>query len=204
MTSTDLDGALRAALSTPMTARQRASLDGRLKERLERRTRRALHVRPRRLVLLLAALLIAAPAVFAVSAALRSTESPNGLAFAAAFQAEIDAAKKVVLLPAGATWPPYLTAADKSASYSAGGGRTWVEFVAFCAWDRSWLAATRSGASEQSQAARDVILTMPTWEFYRGEFATDSFRAGIDTVIAGVRTGDTTPVTQFVSLNCGE
>ena len=45
---------------------------------------------------------------------------------------------------------------------------------------------------------------MPTWEFYRGEFATDSFRAGIDTVIAGVRTGDTTPVTQFVSLNCGE
>lgn len=204
MTSPDLDGALRAALSTAMTARQRASLDCRLKERLERPTRPALHVRRRSLVLLLAALLITAPTVFAVSAALRSTESPNGLASAAAFQGEIDAAKKLVPLPAGATWPSYLTSADKSGSYSAGGGRAWVEFVAFCAWDRSWLVATRSGASEQSQAARHVILTMPTWEFYRGEFATDSFRAGIDTVIAGVRTGDTTPVTQFVSLNCGE
>ncbi|HEX7949314.1 MAG TPA: hypothetical protein VF494_03115, partial [Candidatus Limnocylindrales bacterium] len=161
MTSPDLDGALRAALSTPMTARQRASLDRRLNERLDRRARRAVHIQPRRLVLLLAALLIAAPAVFAVSAALRSTESPNGLASAAAFQAEIDAAKQVVPLPAGATWPPYLTAADKRGSYSAGGGRTWVEFVAFCAWDRSWLAATASGASEQSQAMRDVILTTP-------------------------------------------
>lgn len=204
MTSPELDGALRAALSAPMTARQRASLDDRLRDRLERRSRRAFQARPRTIALALAALLIAAPAVFAVSAALRSTESPNGLASAETFQAEIDAAKQVVPLPAGATWPPYLTTADKSGSYSVGGARTWVEFVAFCAWDRSWLTAIASGAPEQSQTARDVILTMPTWEFYRGEFATDSFRAAIDTVIAGVRTGDRTPVTQFVSLNCGE
>lgn len=204
MTSPDLDGVLRAVLSTSMTASQRASLDERLDRLLKRRARRTLPVRPRTMALLLAALLITAPTVFAVSAALRSTEDPNGLASAAAFQAEIDAAKQVVPLPAGVMWPPYLIAADKSGSYSAGGGRSWVEFVAFCAWDRSWLAATVSGASELSQTARGVILTMPTWEFYRGEFATDSSRAMIDTVIAGVRTGDKTPVTQFVSLNCGE
>jgi hypothetical protein len=204
MTSHDFDGALRAALSTPMTARQRASLDDRLLGRLQRRPRRTPLARPRAVALLLGALLVTAPAVFAVSAALRSTESPNGLASAAAFQVEIDAAKKVVPLPAGATWPPYLTAADKSGSYSAGGARTWVEFVAFCSWDQSWLAATASGESGQAGTARDVILSMPSWEFYRGEFATDSFRATIDAVISGVRTGDKTPVTQFVGLNCGQ
>ena len=47
MTSTDLDGALRAALSAPMTAPQRVSLDDRVRERLERRARPTLHSRPR-------------------------------------------------------------------------------------------------------------------------------------------------------------
>lgn len=204
MTSPDLDGALRAALSAPMTSQQRASLEDRLRARLDRRQRRAVQMGPRTIAFAFAALLIAAPAVLAVSYALRSTESPNGLASAAAFQAEIDAAKKVVPLPAGATWPSYLTASDESGSYSAGGGRTWVEFVAFCAWDRSWLAASGSDASAQAQTARNVILGVPDWEFYRGEFATDSFRAGIDAVIAAVRAGDKAPVTQFVNLNCGE
>ncbi len=204
MTSSDLDGVLRAGLSVLMTSQQLASLDDRLQARLARRERSAFKIRSRSIALAVAGLLIAAPAVFAVSAALRSTESPNGLASAAAFQAEIDAAKQVVPLPAGATWPPYLTASDASGSYSAGGGRTWVEFVASCAWDRSWLAASSSGAAAQAQTARAVILGMPAWEFYSGEFATDSFRAAIDGVIAAVRTGDTTPVTQFVTLNCGE
>lgn len=204
MTSPDIDGALRAVLSAPMTNRERALLDGRLRDRLERHRGRASHARSRVIVLGLGALLAAAPVVFAVSAALRSTESPNGLVSAGAFQSEIDAAKKVVPLPAGATWPPYLVASDKNGTYSAGGGRSWVEFVAFCAWDRSWLAAVESGAAQQAEKASDMILTMPTWEFYSGVFATDSSRAAIDAVIAGVRSGDTTPVTQFVSLNCGE
>jgi len=204
MTSSDLEGALRASLSVSMTSQQRASLDDRLHARLVRRQRPAFQIRSRSIALAVAGLLIAAPAVFAVSAALRSTESPNGLASAAVFQAEIDAAKQVVPLPAGATWPPYLTASDRNGSYSAGGGRTWVEFVASCAWDRSWLAASSSGASAQAQIARAVILGMPGWEFYRGEFATDNFRAAIDAVIAAVRADDTTPVTQFVTVNCGE
>jgi hypothetical protein len=156
------------------------------------------------MALVLGALLVAAPAVFAVSAALRSTESPNGLASAAAFQAEIDAAKKVVPLPAGATWPPSLVASDRSGSYSAGGGRTWVEFVAFCAWDRSWLAAAASDRGAQAQVARDTILAVPTWELYLGEFATQSLRDVVDTVIAGVRSGDSAPVERFVTTNCGE
>ena len=78
-----------------MTPRQRASLDGRLRDRLEPRSIRRLHIRPRGIAVVLASLFVAAPAVFVVSAALRSTESPNGLA-SATFQAEIDAAKKVV------------------------------------------------------------------------------------------------------------
>jgi len=204
MTSPDFDGALRAALSTPMTARQRATLDGRLRDRFEPRSVRQLRIRPRGIALILAALLVAAPAVFVVSAALRTTESPNGLASAAAFQAEIDAAKKVVPLPGGATWPSSLAASDQSGSYSAGGGRTWVEFVAFCAWDRSWLAATASDSGAQAQVARDTILAVPTWEFYRGEFATQSLRDVVETVVAGVRSGDSGAVEQFVTTNCGE
>jgi len=135
---------------------------------------------------------------------LQTTESPNGLASAAAFQAEIDAAKAVVPLPAGATWPASLAATDTGGSYSAGGGRSWVEFVAFCAWDRSWLAATASNAITDTQQAEDVIVAAPTWEFYRGEFATQSVRDVIDGVIAGVKVGDPAPVQQFVSANCGD
>lgn len=204
MTSPDLDGAVRAALSSPMTARQRATLDARLRDRLDRSVGRWFHVRPRGLVLVLAALLVAAPAVFGVSVALRSTESPNGLASAAAFQAEINAAKKVVPLPAGVNWPPYLAVRDQSGSYSAGGGRTWVEFVAFCAWNRDWLSAQASGSTASAAADKAVILGATNWEFYKGEFSTASLRAGIDGIVAGVRSGDASPVQDFLSKNCGE
>jgi hypothetical protein len=137
-----------------------------------------------------------------VVAGIRLTESPNGLSPASEFQTEIDAAKAVVPLPAGATWPPYV-AASKSASYSRGGGRTWVEFVSFCSWDRAWLASTASGDSASSQADSDQIVAATSWEFYQGEFATDSFRGSIDQVIAAVRNGDRSQVQQFVMLNCG-
>lgn len=206
MTSPELDGALRAALSTPMTARQGALLDDRLQGRLEAHSARGrrFRIRPRGIALVLAGLIVAAPTVFVVSAALQSTESPKGLASAAAFQAEIDAAKKVVPLPAGATWPSSLTATDQSGSYSAGGGRSWVEFVAFCSWDRSWLAATASDSGVQAGIARDTILATPSWDLYRGHFATQSLRDVVDKVVAGVRSDDPAPVQQFVTTNCGE
>jgi hypothetical protein len=69
---------------------------------------------------------------------------------------------------------------------------------------RARLAATASGASGQAQMARDVLPGTPNWELYRGDFATHGSRAAIDAVLAGVRTGDKAPVTEFVRLNCGE
>jgi hypothetical protein len=202
MSSPDLDGVLRSTLSTPLTPAHMAALDARLRARLAASGRRRTFP-TRRIALVIAALLLLAPLVYGASAALRSTEDPNGLASASAFQAEIDAAKRVVPLPADATWPPYLRAQDPSGSYSAGGGRTWVEFVAFCSWSRSWLDARSSGATASETRALDVLTTTPTWEFYTGAFATQSQRDGIDRVLAGVRSGDAAPVSQFVALNCG-
>lgn len=204
MTSSDIDGDLRAVLSSPMTAGQRRSLDSLLRDRLERPAGRSIRLRPRGVVLVLAVVLIAAPSFFIVSAGFRTTEDPNGPASAAAFQAEIDAAKAVVPLPPGRFWPAYLVVRDHSASYSAGGGRTWVEFVAFCAWTQDWLSARASGSTASSDADAAVILGASSWEFYQGEFSSDSDRAAIDRVVAGVRSGDTGPVQSFVSLNCDE
>jgi hypothetical protein len=181
-----------------MTSQQRVSLDARLRDRLEDSARGRFRVRRRGLALALVAAFVVAPTVFA---GIRLTESPNGLAPAGEFQAEIDSAKAVVPLPPGATWPPYLVA-DKSASYSRGGGRDWVEFVSFCSWDGAWLASTASGASASAQADRDQIVAATSWDFYQGEFATDSFRDSIDQVIAAVRNGDRSQVQQFVALNC--
>lgn len=202
MSAPDLHAILRTALSAPMSPAEAAALDARLHARL-RPTAIRRHLPNRRIALVVATLLLLAPLVYGVSAALRSTESPFGLASAAAFQAEIDAAKQVVPLPPGATWPPYLRAQDPGGSYSAGGARTWVEFVVFCSWSRSWLDDRASGATSLEASARDVLLTTPTWEFYRGVFATQSSRDGIDLVLAGVRAGDPAPVIQFVDLNCG-
>jgi hypothetical protein len=198
MTSPDIESAIRTTLSRPLTSQQCAALDARFRERLEHSARSRFRVRRRGLALALVAAFVVAPTVFA---GIRLTESPNGLAPATEFQAEIDAAKAVVPLPPGATWPPYLVA-DKSASYSRGGGRAAVEFVSFCSWDRAWVASTASGASASAQADRDQIVAATSWEFYRGEFATDSFRDSIDQVIAAVRNGDRSQVQQFVALNC--
>lgn len=201
MTSPEFETTLRSVLDTPMTARQRAALDARLEERLADATSHGIRVRRRSILLAAAVLLLVVPAVFPVSALIRTTEAPLGLESSSAFQAEIDAAEKLVPLPAGATWPPYLVAQD-GANYSAGGGRSWVEMVAFCSWSRSWLDATRTGASEQAQVARTTILSVSTWELYGGQFSTDSSRNAIGRVIAAVRAGDASTVAGFVQLNC--
>lgn len=202
MTSPDLDTTLRSVLAVPMTARQRALLDARLEDRVAARTPRSIRIRRRSVILAIALLLLAVPALFPVSGLIRTTESPLGLESAAAFQREIDAAKAVVPLPAGATWPPYLAARDGN-DYSAGGARTWVEFVAFCSWSRSWLSGEASGATAQAAAARTAILSAPNWEFYRGQFATESSRQAIGRIVVAVRDGDTATVADFVQLNCG-
>ncbi len=198
MTSPDLDGVLRVALSTPITSAQRATLDARIRARLDRPDRPSHHLRPRTAALVLASLLVAAPAVFVVSAALRSTESPNGLESAAAFQAEIDAAERDVPLPAGATWPATIGATDETGSYATGGGRSSVEFSAFCAWSTEWLAASGADAA----AAAKVITAAPMWEFYTGVFSSDSLRSVVDGVVASVKGGNPEPVRSFVGANC--
>ncbi len=198
MTSPDLDGLLRATLSTPITSAQRAALDARIRARLDRPGRPSHHLRPRTAALVLASLLLVAPALFVASAALRTTESPDGMESAAAYQAEIDAAQRVVPLPVGATWPATIGATDKKGSYATGGGRSSVEFSAFCAWTTEWLAASGANAA----AAAKVITAAPTWEFYTGVFSSDSLRSVVDGVVAGVKGGDPVPVRSFVGANC--
>ena len=202
MTSPDLERALRATLSVPITTVQSRGVEARLRARLDCLERSPTRLRPRTVGLLLASLLLVAPTVFVVSAVLRTTEAPNGLVSASHFQAEVDAAMKVVPLPAGASWPPTIGATDPNGTYSAGGGRASVEFPAFCAWSVAWLEASDAGARADADAAERVIVAAPGWEFYSGDFGSDSLRAAIDAVVAGVAIGDAEPVRSFVAANC--
>jgi hypothetical protein len=200
MTSPDLDSLLRASLGRPMTDRQRSRLDATLAARVSPAARRP---RGRAVALLVAALLISAPIVVAVSAAMRTTESPNGLETGAAFQAEIDAAKAAVPIPAGYAWPDSLKASDPAGLYSTGGGRSQVEFVAVCAWSTAWLAADSAGSTADASAAATVLAGVPDWEVYKGEFSSGSLRDVLDSVVAGVNGGDREPVAAFTAANCG-
>lgn len=202
MTSHDLESALRATLSSPMTASQRAALESRLRVRTmaPATTARAARARPpaRRLGLLAAAMLVLAGGV--VTGTLYLTESPHGLSSAKAFQAEIDSAKAVVPIPPGSTWPPYLAARD--GYYSTGGGRIWVETVAFCLWSGSWLEAMSAGDEAAAESAAKTIAAVPTWEGHRSEFQSTSARAHLAGVIAAVGSGDTATVRRDWALNC--
>jgi hypothetical protein len=199
MTSPDLDSLLRASLGRPMTDRQRSRLDATLAARVSPASRRP---RGRAVALLVAAMVISAPIVVAVSAAMRTTESPNGMEAAAAFQAEIDAAKAAVPIPAGYAWPDSLKVSDRDGLYSTGGGRSQVEFVAVCAWSTAWLAAN-SAESTDATAAATVLAGVPDWEVYTGEFSSESLRDVLDSVVAGVKRGDREPVSAFTVANCG-
>lgn len=200
MTSPDLDSLLRASFGRPMTDRQRSRLDATLAARLLPVARRP---RGRAVALLVAAMLISAPIVLAVSAAMRTTEAPNGLETAAAFQVEIEAAKAVVPIPAGYAWPDSLKASDPDGLYSAGGGRSQVEFVAVCAWSTAWLAADSAGSTADASAAATVLAGVPDWQVFKGEFSSVSLRDVLDSVVAGVQRGDREPVAAFTAANCG-
>lgn len=200
MTSPDFDSLLRTSLGRPMTDRQRSRLDAALAARLTPGARRP---RGRAVALLVAAMLISAPIVLAVSAAIRTTEAPNGLETAAAFQAELDAAKAVVPVPAGFAWPDSLKVPDPDGLYSTGGGRSQVEFVAVCAWSTAWLAANSAGSTAEATAAATVLAGVPDWQVYMGEFSSGTLRDVLDSVVAGVKGGDRKPVAAFTAANCG-
>ncbi len=202
MTSADFPTQLRQALSVDLGPEQAARLDTAVRRRVASVPSIWSLPGRRRVLVLAAALLITAPLVAAVSAGIRSTESPRGMESAAAFQAEINAAKAIVPLPAGATWPPYVDVQDWNGSYSTGGGLSQVQDVALCPWLESWLTGQAKPSSDQTEAARSVLLAIPTWEMYRGEFADQSYRTVLDGLVAGVRAGDTRPAKNFVDANC--
>lgn len=204
MTTTDrwLEERLSAALDVSLTPGQEATIGARVE--------RAVHgvaARPRRRtvsrsVLLVAALFVVVPAVLVVGAAILS-EDPYGLADAAEFQAELDAAMAITPIPAGAAWPDFLVT-DPSVSYSRSGGRAWVELVAMCMWEVDWLNARAGGDAEREATARATILDFPNWSstdsvWFRPEGARREYLAPI---VAGVRTGDPGPLMRDVELNC--
>jgi hypothetical protein len=198
----DLETDLTAALAAPMTAEQLAGLDRRMRARSSAPTLRPRLLPSRRWVALLAVAALTVASTFAfVSATTPTTESPQGLASADAFRKEIQAAEAVVPIPAGATWPPTLDVVDGH-SYSAGGGRSLVESRAFCMWTGAWLDAQSSNDAGAARASATVIARVPTWEMYRGRFATQSYRDVLDVVITAVGAAKPSPVASFRRLNC--
>jgi hypothetical protein len=186
MTATSFEARLADAFRFEVSQHALERLDGMVAAGIARR-------RPARrwkLVLLATAALVAVPLAAVATAGIRTTEDPFGDVDAAAFRAEIDAAKQVVPLPQGAEWPAFLKVPDENASYSRNGGRFWVESVAFCVWIDAWVTATNSGNAEVAATDRDTILAMPTWQFYSSPFADQSYRDVLDRAFAGVEARD--------------
>lgn len=200
MISTDLEFELSAILGSPMTTEHLAGLERRLRSRpIRPRARPSLPIR--RATMLAATLTLATLLVAGVTATIQTTESPNGLVSAEAFQAEIDAAKGEVPKPEAASWPASLDASP-GAMYAKGGGRASVEAVAFCLWTRSWLVAHAAADATHARIAAETLADVPTWPGYRGDFSDQSYRDELDKVVAGVATGDASPAERFADINC--
>jgi hypothetical protein len=188
MSASEFEHRLEGALTIEIADQALLRLDTMLAARLTRR--RLPNLRRWRIAAVVAVLVIAVPLVAVATAGIRHTEDPFGIIDAAGFQAEIDAAKQGVPLPAGAHWPSYVDVQEHNGGYSRGGGRFQVEGVAFCLWLGSWLDATSAGDEGVAKTARDTLLTVPTWVLYTSPFADQSYRDVLDKIIAGVRADD--------------
>ncbi|MGZ8741135.1 MAG: hypothetical protein ACXWZ8_11115 [Gaiellaceae bacterium] len=188
MSASDFEHRLGSALTVEIEDRALQRLDRMLAARLTRRRRP--NVRGWRIAAAVGVLAIAAPLAAIATAGSRYTETPFGLSDAAGFQAEIDAAKQAVPLPAGVQWPSYVDVQDHEGGYSRGGGRFQVEGVAFCLWLGSWLDATRAADVAAANAARRTLLAVPTWVLYTSPFADQSYRDVLDKITAGVQAND--------------
>jgi hypothetical protein len=195
---------LTAAFDRSLTSTQVAGLDARVEAGVQAAAPLPRRHRAIRTVLLLAALFVIVPSILGVGAAIMSTEDPFGLTDAAGFQAELDSAMAITPIPAGATWPDFLTA-DSNAAYSAGGGRAWVELVSMCLWEVEWLHARAAADTAREALARTTIIGFPDW--YSTDsvfFQPDGSRAAyLAPIVAGVRSGDQTALARDVELNCG-
>jgi len=204
MSNVEFTGRLEAALRAPMTAEQRAFVDARVAAAVAGRHERARGWRrltTRTAVLIGLLVLVVLPTLFVTTATFFGTDSPFGLAEPNEFNREIEAAKAVTPIPAGFAWPDYLRAKDGNV-YSRGGGRAWVETNAFCMWQVDWLEARVANDAAREEAARLVIVGIPTWSFYGPPFATQSYRDVIDRVIEAVNRDDPAPVAANVARNC--
>ncbi|MDA8203691.1 MAG: hypothetical protein M0Z49_13200 [Chloroflexi bacterium] len=194
---------VRDALQEPLSTAQRATLDQRIEQALMASPGRSRRLPIRRSVLLAAALLVLLPTVFAVGAAILSTEDPYGLASAQEYQAELEAAKGVVPLPAGRTWPDHLAVQDGSGSYSRGGARSWVEINAVCIWFDDWRDAQAAGDSVRTRSDAAAIAAIPSWPSWQSPFWTQSVRDHLQPLIAAVAAGREQPIRDEITLNCG-
>lgn len=179
---------LADAMSIEITDASLDKLDRLLAGKLSRR--RMPRLDRWRIAVVVAILAISTSVAAVATAGIKHTEDPFGDVDAAGFQAEIDAAKQVVPLPAGVVWPSYLKAQDENAGYSRNGGRFWVEEVAFCLWIDSWATAVDTADTASAEVARDTLLSVPTWTLYSSPFADQSYRDVLDRSLAGVQGGD--------------
>jgi hypothetical protein len=148
------------------------------------------------------ALLLAS--VFGAWGAMKLTEAPYGMQSAAAYSAEIDAAKAVTPLPPGAMWPARLESPpDPNALYGVQSGQSMVEFNAACLWFGYWLDESQIGSPTQRAEALAGVLAMGGWTL----FSDRSINQSIDyfaSLLDAARHGDHAPIRQFVAVNCGD
>jgi len=206
MTDRTVEDRLAAAFGGSMTTDQRALVDTRVQSALasDRARRRWPRSRLARSLVLVGALLIVAPTVFVVGAAILSTEAPYGMGDAAAYKAELEAAKAVTPIPPGATWPPYLEAApDANASYGTGLGTQMVEMNAYCLWLGSWYTANDRGDAAATAAATDALRQAREWTTFTDPLTSDEgFRAIHRETIDAALAGDAATVLAQLELNC--
>jgi hypothetical protein len=197
----NLEDRITEALRAPVAIEARTALDLRVRAAIEamppRRARRTWVVRG----LVLAGLLaIAVPG--AIAAGIFFTENPLGLADAGEYAAEIEAAKEIVPLPAGRTWPGFLRPEDPNGSYSRGGGLPTVEAAAMCIWFDEWLDAREAADPGRESAAAETIAGIPSWASWDSAFYDQSYRDHFGPIIAAVGRGDARPVEREMGLNC--
>jgi hypothetical protein len=197
---------LAAALGAPMSAQQRAELDARVFDLIARTrpARRSFGFRLTRGTALAVGLTVLLASVFGAWGAMKLTEAPYGMQDAAAYSAEIDAAKAVTPLPPGATWPARLDSSpDPNAIYAVRSGQSLVEFNAACIWFGYWLDESRHGTPTQRADALAGVLAMGSWT----TFSDRSINQSIDyfaSLLDAARRGDAAPIRQFVAVNCAE
>ena len=203
MTSTDrsFEERLNQALAEPMSPTQACELDARLAPLLASTAPRS-HRRRRafRVSLLLAAALAVAVPLMALGG-MFSTEDPFGLADAAEFQAELDAAMAAVPLPAGVEWPDHLRV-EPDVSYSRGGARSWVESNAVCIWLGEWLDARTHGEADRERHAAAQVAAVRSWPSWDSPFWTQSVRDYLGPVLDAVAAGEMAPVEAEMATNC--